>query len=107
MRTRERAHYARSVFPFMKKKHCARCVPIHKKKKKKKTLCLFCVPIHKKKHCARSVFPFIKKKKKKKKKKALFRITALLSLYSVVSHVYPLAALFSNNVNIMEGNGNN
>ena len=35
-----------------------------------------------------------------------FWIIALLSLNSVVSHVFPLVALFSNTVNTMEGNGN-
>ena len=35
-----------------------------------------------------------------------FWIIALLSLYSVVSHVFPLAASFSNYVDTMEGNGN-
>ena len=35
-----------------------------------------------------------------------FWIIAVQSLYSVVSHVFPLAASFSNTVNTMEGNGN-
>ena len=36
----------------------------------------------------------------------IFWIVALLNLYSVVSHVFPLTTSFSNTVNTVEGNGN-
>ena len=35
-----------------------------------------------------------------------FWIIALLTLYSMISHHFPLAASFSNTVNTMEENGN-
>ena len=38
-------------------------------------------------------------------RRSIFWIIALMSLYSVVSLVFPLAASFSNTVNTMEGNG--
>ena len=47
MQTRERAHCALSVFPFVKKKK--KFFFLRDADSRKSTLCLFCVPIHKKK----------------------------------------------------------